>query len=144
MKGIHIAIWSSLECNIAIICACVPALKGLASLIFPGLMGAKTQSSSLPGSGGSGTNSSRHGWGSRNDRGHNGANFGPEGKVIKMERSFEMRTVAVGDDNDSEKNLVTGPTATYHSHIYTGANERSPVPDTEICVMDKRLGRESL
>ncbi|KAI9900974.1 hypothetical protein N3K66_005236 [Trichothecium roseum] len=38
LKGVDIAIWSGLEINIAIICACVPALKPLFVKFFPRLI----------------------------------------------------------------------------------------------------------
>lgn len=36
--NIGIAIWSCIEVNVAILCACLPALKPLISHFFPGLL----------------------------------------------------------------------------------------------------------
>ncbi|KAH6975105.1 hypothetical protein BKA56DRAFT_553579 [Ilyonectria sp. MPI-CAGE-AT-0026] len=127
VKGIDIAIWSGLECNIAIICACVPSLKPLSSRTFPGLVGSLNHSSKQP-SGGRYTHGSSHNYDNitHNTR-NNGSVVDTDSRRINVEQSFEMKTTT-GSDNDSEKNLVNGTAAAYHSQIYTSTNRRLPEP----------------
>ena len=116
VKGIDIALWSSLECNIAIMCACVPALKPLFVKAFPGFVSSFTQSSKNRTAG-------RYAHGSLHDydnithtagvRSGTRSHLDADDRGIKVQQSFEMRTTAVSDDNVSEKNLVTSNTAIY-------------------------------
>ncbi|KAM7189317.1 hypothetical protein V8F20_010225 [Naviculisporaceae sp. PSN 640] len=39
VHGVMIAIWSCIEINVAVVCACVPALRPLMGRVFPGLAG---------------------------------------------------------------------------------------------------------
>ncbi|KAF7557723.1 hypothetical protein G7Z17_g413 [Cylindrodendrum hubeiense] len=129
VKGVDIAIWSGLECNIAIICACIPSLKPLSSRAFPGLVGSTAPSEPYP-SGGRYAHGSAHNYDNitHNTRDRNGSAHDTDNRGIKVEQSFEMRTTA-GSDNDSEKNLVTGTTAKYHPQIYASANARLPTSE---------------
>ncbi|KAH7121980.1 hypothetical protein B0J13DRAFT_680159 [Dactylonectria estremocensis] len=126
VKGVDIAIWSGLECNIAIICACIPSLKPLSSRAFPGLVGSTAPSATHP-SGGRYAHGSLHNYDNitHNTRNHNGSVPDTDSRGIKVQQSFEMKTTA-GSDNDSEKNLVTGMTARYHSEVYASTNGRLP------------------
>ncbi|OBS22986.1 hypothetical protein FPOA_09305 [Fusarium poae] len=109
-KGVDIAMWSGLECNIAIMCACVPSLKPLFSRTFPNfplsLPSSKSQSSG-----------SLHSPGSL----HIYDNApkpqpSPQGTdlEITVQQSFEMRTTIAADNSTSEKNLVTVNMAQYY------------------------------
>ncbi|KAF7562357.1 hypothetical protein G7046_g1765 [Stylonectria norvegica] len=112
LKGIDIALWSSLECNIAIMCACVPAIKPMFSKAFPGLVTSLTSSK--------GRTAGRYAHGTAHTydnisrsvgvRSGTRSHLDVEDRGIKIEQEFEMRTTAVSDDNDSEKDLVTGNT----------------------------------
>ena len=54
VKGVDIAIWSGLEINVAIVCACVPALKPLFVKVFPRLITSFSDSSKRSGRGADG------------------------------------------------------------------------------------------
>ncbi|KAJ3526341.1 hypothetical protein NM208_g11236 [Fusarium decemcellulare] len=126
VKGIDIAIWSGLECNIAIICACVPALKPLSSRAFPGLVSSLHSSKTHP-TGGRYTHGSSHTYDNitHSTRSHERNNIDMNKQGIQVEQSFEMKHTMGSDDNDSEKNLVIGGPARYHSKIYVGSSSRS-------------------
>ncbi|CAM1506170.1 Fc.00g058110.m01.CDS01 [Cosmosporella sp. VM-42] len=125
LKGIDIALWSSLECNIAIMCACVPALKPMFVKAFPGFVSSFTHSSSKNRTGGRYAHGSLHDYDniSHPARSGNHSHLGVDERGIKVQQSFEMRTTAVSDDNDSEKNLVTSNTA-----IYAAGSKRVSAP----------------
>ncbi|CAG7557531.1 unnamed protein product [Fusarium equiseti] len=112
-KGVDIAIWSGLECNIAIMCACVPSLKPLFSRAFPSFL------ASLQSSKSDRTNSVQPPDCSPLQPQHplQGVDQG-----ITVEQSFEMRTTAASDDNTSEKNLVTVNTSQFRTKSMTHAN----------------------
>jgi hypothetical protein len=112
-KGVDIAIWSGLECNIAIMCACVPSLKPLFSRAFPSFL------ASLQSSKSDRINSVQPPDCSPPQPQHplQGVDQG-----ITVEQSFEMRTTAASDDNMSEKNLVTVNTSQYRTKSMTHAN----------------------
>lgn len=108
VKGVDIAIWSGLECNIAIMCACVPALKPLFSRAFPSFIASLRASSTHPASGGY-AHCSSHTY-------DNISNYhrGPDRSLRDIDidtgntvQSFEMRATTASDDNASVKNLVT-------------------------------------
>uniref|UniRef100_A0A8H7N0L4 Rhodopsin domain-containing protein n=1 Tax=Bionectria ochroleuca TaxID=29856 RepID=A0A8H7N0L4_BIOOC len=121
-KGMEIALWSCLESNLTIICACVPSLNPLLIRLLPGFITSSGRSRSL----GQGytpnhrtplsrANSSWRRSRRNPDPSDSGAETGPKG--IQVEQSFELGHIVVPDD-DSEKNLVTGTaTAQYHSEI---------------------------
>ncbi|CAH0035078.1 unnamed protein product [Clonostachys rhizophaga] len=121
-KGMEIALWSCLESNLTIICACVPSLNPLLIKLLPGFITSSGRSRSL----GQGytpnhrTPLSRANSSWRRSRRNpnpsdSGAETGPKG--IQVEQSFELGHIVVPDD-DSEKNLVTSTaTAQYHSEI---------------------------
>ncbi|KAI5460227.1 hypothetical protein BGZ63DRAFT_359196 [Mariannaea sp. PMI_226] len=127
VKGIDIAIWSGLECNIAIICACIPSLKPLSSRAFPGLVGSFANSSKHP-SNGRYPHDSGHNYDNitHNSHGHNDSTHDTGKRGINVQQSFEMKTTTGSEDNDSEKNLVTGHTAAYQSQIYSSTHVGSP------------------
>ncbi|KPM36033.1 hypothetical protein AK830_g10531 [Neonectria ditissima] len=127
VKGIDIAIWSGLECNIAIICACIPSLKPLSSRTFPGLVGSFAKASTAP-SHGRYAHGNSHNYDNitHNTNSHNHSIAETDHRGIKMQQSFEMRTTTGSEDTDSEKNLVTGSAAAYHSQIYTSTEGRLP------------------
>ncbi|RBR07522.1 uncharacterized protein FIESC28_10603 [Fusarium coffeatum] len=111
-KGVDIAIWSGLECNIAIMCACVPSLKPLFSRAFPSLLALQS---------------------SKSDRSNSlqPPDYSPPrprhplqgiDQGITVEQSFEMRTTTASDDNTSEKNLVTVNTSQYRTKRMRHAN----------------------
>ncbi|OAQ57581.1 hypothetical protein VFPPC_12202 [Pochonia chlamydosporia 170] len=105
VNGIEIAIWSGLECNIAIICACVPSLNPLLSRTFLG-SGSSWSGTPRQISCGNSAHSSPHNW---TDISHRCP--GHESKGIKAQPSFELGAISVCDDNDSAKNLVTSSVA---------------------------------
>ncbi|VUC31648.1 unnamed protein product [Clonostachys rosea] len=119
-KGMEIALWSCLESNLTIICACVPSLNPLLIRLLPGFITSSGRSRSL----GQGytpnhrtplsrANSS---W-RKSHRNQDPSDSGAGPKGIQVEQSFELGQIVVPDD-DSEKNLVTGTaTAQYHSEI---------------------------
>ena len=114
--GIKIAIWSGLECNIAIICACVPALRRLVNNALPSSSHSPVVSSSklskiTSKSGGSSHNFSRFGSKapSENDE------VDIENHAIMVNEIFEMDTVMTGREDRSEEHLVTNPLAGYHA-----------------------------
>ncbi|KAK7225088.1 hypothetical protein V2G26_013091 [Clonostachys chloroleuca] len=121
-KGMEIALWSCLESNLTIICACVPSLNPLLIRLLPGFITSSGRSRSL----GQGytpnhrtplsrANSSWRRSRRNPDPSDSGAETGPKG--IQVEQSFELGHIVVPDD-DSEKNLVTSTaTAQYHSEI---------------------------
>ncbi|QPC62904.1 hypothetical protein HYE67_005135 [Fusarium culmorum] len=113
-KGVDIAIWSGLECNIAIMCACVPSLKPLFSRTFPSflpsLQSSKSQSSGNPHSPGSLHIYDNNPENSLKSQPSHGIDL-----EITVQQSFEMRTTTAADDDTSEKNLVTVNTAQYHT-----------------------------
>ncbi|CAF3511597.1 unnamed protein product [Fusarium graminearum] len=113
-KGVDIAIWSGLECNIAIMCACVPSLKPLFSRTFPSFF-ASPQSSKSQSSGNPNSPGSLHIY---NNNPENSLKSEPSHGIdleITVQQSFEMRTTTAADDDTSEKNLVTVNTAQYRT-----------------------------
>ncbi|KAL4728016.1 hypothetical protein ACLX1H_004723 [Fusarium chlamydosporum] len=113
-KGVDIAIWSGLECNIAIMCACVPSLKPLFSGVFPTFLTSLQSSKS---------NRSNSPYPPYSEHTYSNATHSPRSQHplegtdtgITVQQSFEMRTTTVGDDDTSEKNLVTVNTAQYRT-----------------------------
>lgn len=130
VKGVDIAIWSSLEINVAILCACVPALKPLFVKVFPRLITSFSESAKR-----SRTGNSAHGNihlrsfdnrsgtrpGPDTEAGHRSANRGIE---IQVQKSFETKTTPMADDDDSEKNLVTGNGPTWQTHVHSESQGR--------------------
>ncbi|WZH46803.1 uncharacterized protein QYS62_007911 [Fusarium acuminatum] len=115
VKGIDIAIWSGLECNIAIICACVPSLKPLFSRVFPSFIASLHSSKTHPtdnqyAHGSSHTYNNISSYPHDRSRTHRGVDT-----EITVQQSFEMRATITSDDNLSEKNLVTVNTAQYRT-----------------------------
>ncbi|XEV07324.1 hypothetical protein FSHL1_012611 [Fusarium sambucinum] len=110
-KGVDIAIWSGLECNIAIMCACVPSLKPLFSRTFPTFL-ASLQSSKSPSSDNPHSPDSLNIYDNtpKPQHSHQGTDL-----EITVQQSFEMRTTMAVDDTTSEENLVTVNTAQYHT-----------------------------
>ena len=105
VQGVMIAIWSCVEINVAIMCASVPALKPLVVRFFPRLLLSEIYARSRGGryarrskgvdgsseGGGSGTRSTTIKGGS------GGHGHLAKGSVqIRVEREFEMRSLAVG------------------------------------------------
>ncbi|KAG5659833.1 hypothetical protein KAF25_002392 [Fusarium avenaceum] len=115
VKGIDIAIWSGLECNIAIICACVPSLKPLFSRVFPSFIASLHSSKTHPtnnqyANGGSHTYNNISNYPHDRSRSHRGVDT-----KITVQQSFEMRATITSDDTTSEKNLVTVNTSQYRT-----------------------------
>ncbi|RGP62569.1 integral membrane protein [Fusarium sporotrichioides] len=110
-KGVDIAIWSGLECNIAIMCACAPSLKPLFTRTFPNFL-ASLQSSKAHFSGNPHSPGSLHIYDNspKSQPLTHGTDLG-----ITVQQSFEMRTTTAASDDTSEKNLVTVNTAQYHT-----------------------------
>lgn len=104
VKGVDIALWSSLEINVAIVCASVPALKPLFVKVFPRLISSFSDSAKRSRTGGRTTGRS-HGTVQL-------ASFDPSGGLesgsgIKVQQDFEMKALPADGDDNSEKNLVT-------------------------------------
>jgi hypothetical protein len=105
VKGVSIALWSRLEINVATICACVPSLKPHVVKAFPRLF-ASLADSSKP----SRTERSTHGsfpLRSLDNRSRADPDSDDIRMGIKVYHSFEMKAIALGADDDSEKHLVT-------------------------------------
>ncbi|KAM5349038.1 hypothetical protein ACJ41O_008861 [Fusarium nematophilum] len=106
IKGVQIAIWSGLEINISIICACVPALKPLFIRAFPRFL------SSLGHSKRSNPHSSTHGNLPLDSIGHQDpqpTDIEDNGIVIRVHQSFQMQALPIDRDDASDKNLVPDP-----------------------------------
>ncbi|KAF4998623.1 hypothetical protein FGRMN_2949 [Fusarium graminum] len=112
-QGTDIAMWSSLECNIAIICACVPSLKPLFSRVFPSFVVSPQKVKTNP-TGDHYARGSLHVY-------NNIPNY-PYGRLrsvqcmnrrFSAQQSFEMNTATTSNNNNSEKYLVTGAMARY-------------------------------
>lgn len=110
VRGVQIAIWSGLECNIAIICACIPALRPLLTRLMPGLINSSGTRSGQVSHGHSAIAASRN-----RDRHHeiitdpshrdDDSSEDLRSKGITVQQSFELNTMMANDD-DSERNLV--------------------------------------
>jgi hypothetical protein len=131
-KAAITALWSGLEINIAIICACVPALRTLPRRFTE-------QRSTLDSA--KGNNSRRYAkeslqWNPLGDQ----AGINPErwatdtatgvsGLEIEVQQSFEMKTVDAGgaDDSSSQKDLVARGSKSPHwkTHIYSPSTRKS-------------------
>lgn len=112
----------------AIICACVPALKPLFVKFFPRLI------SSLGGDSAKRSRTGRSTQGSLplrsfDHRNHYERERKQPGIEIQVRQSFEMKTMATDGDNDSEKNLVTGHEGWKTECYADGANTRVPSTD---------------
>lgn len=115
VKGVEIAIWSDLECNISIICACVPSLNPLLSFAFPGLVGSSNRRSerdyNIPAS----SHTQDHYLTGTHPQ--HPSTSGSQVGGVKAQQSFEMGAVSL-DESGSEKNLViTSASGAYHSTI---------------------------
>ncbi|KEY73893.1 hypothetical protein S7711_06101 [Stachybotrys chartarum IBT 7711] len=115
--GIDIALWSGLECNIAIICASIPSLNPLLSRIFPSII-ASLSGSSRHLDRGVNAQRSVHNYNNITEGAHakSPIEVYVENREINVQQSFEMAAMSVGDDTHSEKNLVPGTTADCHSN----------------------------
>ena len=131
-KAAITALWSGLEINIAIICACVPALRTLPGRFIEQrstLDSAKSKSSrryakeSLqwhPVGDQAGTEPGR--WATDTATGVGGLE-------IEVQQSFEMKTVDAGgaDDSSSQRDLVAKGCKSPHwkTHIYSSSTGKS-------------------
>lgn len=111
-RGVQIAIWSGLECNIAIICACIPALRPLLGRLMPGLINSTGTRSGQRSHGQSGIAASRNreripevATNPNDSRDDDSSEDLRSNKGITVQQSFELNTMVVNDD-DSERNLV--------------------------------------
>ncbi|KAK3377461.1 hypothetical protein B0H63DRAFT_477246 [Podospora didyma] len=119
VKGVSIAIWSSIEINVGIICASIPALKPLAVKLFPRMLlsnlYARTKGAAYYAgrSGGKGGNRSHSGTGgSRHMAGGSGQTSGMRSgnnrttEVIQIKQSFEMTSVPATAVDDAGRNVA--------------------------------------
>ena len=111
VRGVQIAIWSGLECNIAIICACIPALRPMLHRFMPGLINSSAARSGQISHGQSAAVASRNrdrNQGAHADQNHShddDSSVDVQNKGITVQQSFELNTIMANDD-DSERNLV--------------------------------------
>ncbi|KAJ4190648.1 hypothetical protein NW759_016713 [Fusarium solani] len=119
IKGVDIALWSGLEINVAIICACVPALKPLFVRAFPRLISSFISSTKT-----SKPNLSTHGilpLGRVDGRNTGAIDKEDNDMAIQVRQSFEMKAVSADRDDGSDKNLVPGPeSSTWTIECYAG------------------------
>ncbi|KAK0728827.1 hypothetical protein B0T26DRAFT_638721 [Lasiosphaeria miniovina] len=115
VEGVDIAIWSSIEINVGIICASLPALKPLAAKLFPRLLlsglYARTKEAApsggreaVGGSSGSGSHGGRRSDHTASEDAHSGHRA-----EIRVSQSFEMTSApatAVPDTTDLETGTV--------------------------------------
>ncbi|KAH7119235.1 hypothetical protein EDB81DRAFT_952604 [Dactylonectria macrodidyma] len=118
IKGIDIAIWSGLEINVAIICACIPALKPLFVRAFPRLISSFANSSKR-----SKHHLSTHGilpLDSVDRRNPAVTDSEANDTAIQVHQSFEMKVISASRDDGSDKNLVPGPeSSTWATECYS-------------------------
>ena len=105
-KGVDAALWGCLECNIGIICACIPAVRPLVTHMFPKAFGSSANSS------GPVIYPRRSRNRSEEDEYGNIANDGHASDIsahIQVGKSLEMtptETRRPSNSGDSEENLV--------------------------------------